>query len=99
MSEVHHCQSLEEVRQHINRIDHEIVALIAERGQYVDQAAGFKRDEQEVKAPQRVEHVIARVRTIAGEQQADPEVVEKVYRAMISAFIEAEMRTHQGHND
>ena len=99
MKDVQTCRDLSEVRQHIDRLDQEIVAAIAERGVYVHQAAVFKRNEQEVKAPQRVEQVIERVRTMAEAHQADPEVVEQVYRAMIPAFIEAEMRTHRSNDD
>ncbi|ART63823.1 chorismate mutase [Kushneria marisflavi] len=98
MRDVQQCRDLSEVRQHIDRIDREIVATLAERGYYVHQAAGFKRNEQEVKAPQRVKQVIERVRTMAEEQQGDPGVVEQVYRAMIAAFIEAEMHTHRNNH-
>lgn len=98
MRDVQQCRDLSEVRQHIDRLDQEIVAALAERGHYVHQAAGFKRNEQEVKAPQRVEQVIERVRAMAEEQQAAPEVVEQVYRAMIAAFIDAEMHTHRSNN-
>lgn len=37
------CSSLDEVRDNINRIDNEIIKLIAERGQYVVQASSFKK--------------------------------------------------------
>ena len=39
-------------------IDSEIIKLIAERGNLVKQASGFKKDENAVKAPNRVETVI-----------------------------------------
>lgn len=37
------CTSLEQVREHIDGLDRKIVSLIAERGAYVSQAAGFKK--------------------------------------------------------
>ena len=40
------CKSLEEVRSNIDRIDNEIIKLIAERGTYVVQASNFKKDEE-----------------------------------------------------
>ncbi|MGG2399710.1 chorismate mutase [Pseudomonas sp. SH1-B] len=88
------CQSLQEVREHIDSIDREIVALLACRGELVKQAAGFKRSAAEVPAPERVEQVIAHVRSMAKAQGADCEVVESVYRAMIAAFIHAELQEH-----
>jgi len=88
------CHSLDEVRSQIDRLDREIVALLAERGEYVRQAARFKKTKADVAAPARVEQVIGKVRSLAGERGADPELVERVYRAMIAAFIEAEQKEH-----
>ncbi|MNR64316.1 isochorismate-pyruvate lyase [compost metagenome] len=70
------------------------MALLAERGAFVAQAASFKITTDEVKAPNRVEQVISKVKSLAQEQGANPTVVENVYRAMISAFIEAELKEH-----
>jgi len=88
------CKSLNEVRENVDKIDREIVALLAERGALVSQAASFKKTTDEVKAPNRVEQVISKVTALAQEQGANPKVVESVYRAMISAFIEAELEEH-----
>lgn len=89
-----HCRSLHEVRENIDRTDREIVALLAKRGAFVAQAAAFKKTTDDVRAPDRVEQVIAKVRSLACVQGADPAVVESVYRAMIAAFIDAELRQH-----
>ena len=68
--------------------------MIAERGAYVSQAARFKKDSDAVRAPQRVEQVIAKVRALADALDANPDVTEAVYRAMIAAFIEQELAEH-----
>lgn len=88
------CNSLEEVRTNIDRIDRALVALLAERGGFVKQAARFKKTSDEVKAPQRVEQVIQKVVSLSRELNANPAVTEAVYRAMINAFIEAELAEH-----
>ena len=88
------CTSIEDVRRHIDQIDREVVALLGKRGKFVTQAAAFKKTTDDVRAPARVEQVIHKVRALADETGASPEVVEKVYRAMIAAFIEEELRTH-----
>ncbi len=56
------CASLADVRANIDRIDKAIVALMAERGQYVAEAGRFKADPAAVSAPARVEAIIAKVR-------------------------------------
>lgn len=88
------CKSLDEVRSHIDRIDREIVGCLAERGAYVAQAAKFKKSMDDVRAPQRVEQVIGKVRALAEQLGADAVVTEQVYRAMIAGFINAELKEH-----
>lgn len=88
------CHSLEDVRQHIDRLDRELVRLIAERGAYVCQAAGFKRSAAEIPAPQRVAQVLKRVDALAVEFGAERPVVAAVWRAMIDAFVAAERNVH-----
>ncbi len=90
MSEMTDCESLNEVRANIDRIDRQIVELLAERGGYVKQAARFKKTTEDVKAPKRVEQVIANAVELAREFGADTVVTERVYRSMVAAFIEAE---------
>jgi isochorismate pyruvate lyase len=96
MAHIADCKSLEEVRANIDRIDRQLVALLAERGSYVTQAARFKKTVEDVKAPQRVEQVIANAVSLSRELHANPVVVEKVYRAMVSAFIDAELAVYAG---
>lgn len=88
------CNSLDEVRENIDAIDRKIVSLVAARGNFVLQAARFKKTTDDVKAPQRVEQVIEKVRGLAAEANANPDVVESLYRAMITAFINAELAEH-----
>jgi isochorismate pyruvate lyase len=95
MSGVVDCTSIEEVRSNIDRIDQWIVTLLAERGGYVKLAARFKKTTDDVKAPQRVEQVIAKVTALSAELGANTLVTEHVYRAMIAAFIEAELAEHR----
>jgi len=92
------CNSLEEVREKIDRIDSEIIKLIAERGKYVVQASAFKKTETDVKAPNRVEAVISKVRSRAEEYGANPDLIEALYREMISRFIAMEMKEFHNSN-
>ncbi len=85
------CKNLLQVRENIDRIDSEIIELIAERGTYVAQAANFKKDEESVKDTNRVEKVIAKVRAKAEECGANADMIETIYREMISKFVSMEM--------
>ncbi len=85
------CSSLEKVHSKIDRIDIEIIKLIAERTDYVKKASSFKKSENGVKAPNRVEIVIKRVREKAMGYGANSDMVEFLYREMISSFVSMEM--------
>lgn len=85
------CKDLEEVRSNIDRIDDEIIRLIAERTGYVKQAAKFKTSADGVKAPDRVEAVIRKVREKAEKYGADADMAESLYREMIARFVDMEV--------
>jgi isochorismate pyruvate lyase len=89
------CESLCDLRAEIDRLDRDIVRLLVERGGYVLAAARFKRSTAEVRAPDRVEAVVANARRLAQAQGGAGElvdVVERVYRELIAAGTEAEQR-------
>lgn len=71
---------------------------MAECGSFVKLASRFKKTTDDVRAPQRVEQVIAKVTALSQELGANPSVTEQVYRAMISGFINAELNEHAALN-
>jgi len=91
MTDIVECQSLDEVRAQIDRLDDQIVRLLAERSGYVQQVVRFKRTVDDVYATERQEQVIQRVRALAEEHGAAPDLVERVYRTLIGGFIEHEL--------
>lgn len=86
--------SLDAVRKQIDQIDSELVSIIAQRAECVKAAAAFKTDSAAVRAPDRVQQVIDKVRVKAVETGLPGEIIEKIYRAMIDAFIEYELEQH-----
>ena len=84
-------KSLSEVRARIDALDAELIRLLADRQSLVRAAAAFKTDEQAVRAPARVEQVVALARERAEKEGLEPAVAEAVWRAMIAAFIDWEM--------
>ena len=88
--QVAHCTTMAEVRTHIDALDTRIVALLAERGGYVAQAARIKPSADLIFDHDRIEFIVQRVRQMARAQGAPEAVAEATYRAMIGAFIEFE---------
>lgn len=84
--------TLENIRHEIYRIDRAIIALLAERSDYVLEAGKQKKDRDGVRDPGRVEQVIDKVKSMASEAGLDPAIAEAVYRTMIGCFIDQELR-------
>ena len=87
--------SLDRVRAEIDSLDDDLVALLARREQLVRRAGALKSDASAVRAPDRVEQVIAGVRRRAESHGAEPDIVERVYRTMIDCNIDLELRQLQ----
>ncbi len=91
------------IRSAIDRLDEQIVALIAQRAMYVKDAARFKADRLQVAAPARQAQVFARVRELARCNDRGFEgledVVEATWRAMVAAFVAQEARYFDAMSD
>ena len=84
------CQSMDDVRAEIDRIDKALVDLIGERFGYVDRAWQLKNSPAEARVPWRVQQVIDKVRARAMQQNLPPELAEALWRQMIGWFIQYE---------
>lgn len=84
------CDTLDQVREHIDRLDNQIVPLLLERNHYVMQAAKLKGDVNAARVPARIEDVVEKVRAVAEQRGSNPEIVEAIYRAMIEINIQVE---------
>jgi len=83
------------VRACIDRLDEELVRLLALRQVQVSRAASLKEDAAAVHAPARQAEVIGRVRSMATAEGLDPDVAEQIWRAMIAGFVALELREHE----
>ena len=85
------CTTLNEAREKIDAVDEQIVALIAERNNYIKQIAHFKTSIEEVKAEERIDAVISRVREQAISLDLSPNLINDLYVRMIDAMVESEI--------
>jgi isochorismate pyruvate lyase len=85
------CASLEEVREEIDKIDDQILELIAKRKDMVKQAANFKHSVEEIKADERIDHVLDRVRHQALTLGVSPNLAAEIYAKMIDEMVETEI--------
>ncbi len=91
MSEVKKCNSLQEVRDEIDLLDAKLVELISQRSHLIRQAASFKDSVDEVKADDRIEDIMQRVRQLAIEKNINPNMMSELFTIMINDMVETEI--------
>ena len=87
------CANMAELRVEIDALDRQIVELLARRVTYIDRAAELKPAEGlPARIDDRVEAVVANVRTKAVSAGFDPDLAEAMWRRMIDWSIAREER-------
>jgi isochorismate pyruvate lyase len=81
------CATMADVRAQIDRIDRDIVALIAERTTYIEAAARIKSARGAVHDDNRIDDVLRKTAQTALLVNAPVEIVHSTYRALMSASI------------
>ncbi|MGD9717725.1 MAG: chorismate mutase [Sulfurimonadaceae bacterium] len=85
------CNSLKEVRDQIDIIDDKLVELISQRSHLVRQAASFKNSIEEVKAEDRIDFIMQKVRKKAIELDVSPNLISELFTRMIDEMVETEI--------
>ena len=81
------CRSMAEVRQGVDCLDGQIVALIGERFRYMDAAARIKPVREAVRDEARKAEVIANARRLAEGEGSPAGAVAEVYERLVEASI------------
>jgi isochorismate pyruvate lyase len=84
--------SLTEIRERMDKIDREIVALLAERVECVRAAAKFKTSAADVAAPDRVQKVLNTRREWGEERGLDGAMIEALYRDIVTYCVSEEKK-------
>jgi isochorismate pyruvate lyase len=85
------CNTLQEVREEIDKIDEQLVELISKRTHLVSQAVKFKNSVEEVKADDRINAIMQRVRKLAIEKNINPNIISELFTVMINDMVETEI--------
>ena len=77
------CQSKDDVRVEIDRIDQQLLALLAERHAYVTRVAEIKTDPHEAYDPTRINAILTKQRKRAEELGLDEDQAELIWKTLI----------------
>jgi len=92
------CESLQDIRQGIDHIDQQIIELLAQRMDYVLNAAKFKPDLASIPAPDRVEKMLVQRKQWAEKVSLDPKFIVPLYNQIIQWFIQQQTEFWQTKN-
>jgi len=84
------CASMAELRVAIDALDARLVALLAVRQAYIERAAQLKTGRDQVRDPERIEDVVAKVIAEGKKAGLSSQIAEPVWRTLIEASIRHE---------
>lgn len=95
MKDAKSCTSIGEVRHEIDRIDREIMELLAKRQEYVSEIVRFKTDEESIIARDRQEQLYRQRRVWAEELNLPVALVHDIFATMVHHNIQRELDLHK----
>ena len=85
------CNSMDELRHQIDKLDVKIIELLANRSEFIDRATELKKSNgMPARIPERIESVVSNARNAAEELDLDADLVEKIWRILIDWSIQKE---------
>ena len=85
------CNSMDELRHQIDKLDVKIIELLANRSEFIDRATELKKSNgMPARIPERIESVVSNARNAAEELDLDADLVEKIWRILIDWSIQRE---------
>ena len=86
--------TMADIRKEIDRIDEQLIKLLAERQRFVEKAIIVKkRDGLPVRIPERIDRVIDNARILARAHHVDPAMIEAMWTEMVEWFVAHEERS------
>ena len=92
MKEVSECNNISDIRDAIDYIDEHIILLIAKRSEYVKKAATYKKDQESVRAKDRVEKMLSKRRKLAENNNLNQDFIEQIFKSMVNHFVNQELK-------
>ena len=85
------CNSMDELRHQLDKLDVKIIELLANRSEFIDRATELKKSNgMPARIPERIESVVSNARNAAEELDLDADLVEKIWRILIDWSIQRE---------
>jgi isochorismate pyruvate lyase len=91
------CNDMSSIRREIDRVDRELVALLAERLTYIERAGVIKADRNKVRDEARIQDVLSKVQAACDREKFPFSIAEPVWRALMEGCIAHEFDVWDNH--
>jgi isochorismate pyruvate lyase len=95
MKQPQDCQNIQDIRAAIDSLDRDIISKFARRFEYVKAAAKFKQSSEDVRASDRFQAMLQQRRIWAEENNLNPDIIEQLYKDLVTYFIQEELQHWQ----
>ena len=85
-------KKLNKIRLKLDKLDNSLIKLIKQRTNLVNQVLKLKDKKKEIIDNKRIKIILKNIRKKSTQQKIDPIVTNKIWSAMIRAFIKYEFR-------
>lgn len=86
------CESMKDVRAGIDFLDEQLLDLLSRRIKYIARAAEIKTSVDSVRDDERIESMVARRKSEAGEYGYSEQFIETLFRELIEYSVAYEMQ-------
>jgi chorismate mutase len=80
------------IRRNLDKIDNKILGLIKKRSKFVDQVIKNKKFKKDIIDKKRIAVILKNITKKSKIKKIDPKITQKIWKAMINAFIDYEFR-------
>jgi chorismate mutase len=91
MKKAEDCQNIQEIRNEIDGLDQQILALFGKRLEYVKEIVKFKNDADGIVAIERQQEVFQKRKEWAADFGLDPELFGEIYELLVNWNVQKEL--------
>ena len=80
------------IRKELDKLDNKLLEIIKKRTKFVDKVIENKKFKKDIVDNKRISIILKNVKLKSKKKKIDPKITNKIWKAMIRAFIDYEFR-------
>ncbi len=85
-------KNIMKIRKKLDSLDNDLLVIIKKRSKLVDQVIKNKKYKKDIVDKKRISKILNNISYKSRQKKIDPEITNKIWKAMIKAFIDYEFK-------